>query len=247
VGPGAGKGIGRAIAEKFAAAGAHVVVNDIRADGVDAVVAAITASGGTAVGITADVSDSAQVATIFDTAIEAFGTVDVLVNNAGIVSPMLHFLEADEAWWRRIIDVNLTGAFLLAKHAIPHLRQRRGSIVNIASTRALQSEPNSEAYAATKGGLLALTHALAMSLGPDVRANSISPGWIDVTAWQADAPSEPQPLSATDHEQHPSGRVGKPEDVAAMVAYLVSPDAHFVTGQNFVIDGGMTRKMIYED
>jgi NAD(P)-dependent dehydrogenase (short-subunit alcohol dehydrogenase family) len=149
--------------------------------------------------------------------------------------------------WQRRIDVNLTGAFLMAKHSIPHLRQRRGSIVNIASTRALQSEPNSEAYAATKGGLLALTHALAMSLGPDVRTNSISPGWIDVRAWQANAPSEPQPLSATDHEQHPSGRVGKPEDVAAMVAYLVSPDARFVTGQNFVIDGGMTRKMIYED
>ena len=80
-----------------------------------------------------------------------------------------------------------------------------------------------------------------------MRANSISPGWIDVRAWQADAPSEPQPLSVSDHEQHPSGRVGKPEDVAAMVAYLVSPDAHFVSGQNFVIDGGMTRKMIYED
>jgi NAD(P)-dependent dehydrogenase (short-subunit alcohol dehydrogenase family) len=154
-------------------------------------------------------------------------------------------LELDQ--WQRRIDVNLTGAFLIAKHTVPHLRQRRGSIVNIASTRALQSEPNSEAYAASKGGLLALTHALAVSLGPDVRANSISPGWIDVTAWQADAPSEPQPLSAADHEQHPSGRVGKPEDVAAMVAYLVSPDARFVTGQNFVIDGGMTRKMIYED
>ena len=111
----------------------------------------------------------------------------------------------------------------------------------------MQSEPSSVACAESKGALLAMTHALAVSLGPDVRANSISPGWIGVTAWQADAPSEPQPLSATDHEQHPSGRVGKPEDVAAMVAYLVSPDARFVTGQNFVIDGGMTRKMIYEE
>mgnify|MGYP003624477227 FL=1 len=92
-----------------------------------------------------------------------------------------------------------------------------------------------------------MTHALPMSLGPDVRANSISPGWIDVSAWQAHAPSEPQPLSAADHNQHPSGRVGTPDDVAAMVAYLVSPEARFVTGQNFVIDGGMTRKMIYED
>jgi len=130
---------------------------------------------------------------------------------------------------------------------VPHLRQSRGSIVNMASTRALQSEPNSEAYAASKGGLLALTHSLAISLGPDVRANSISPGWIDVRAWQAHAPANPEPLSATDHNQHPSGRVGTPEDIAAMVAYLVSPEARFVTGQNFVVDGGMTRKMIYED
>ena len=117
----------------------------------------------------------------------------------------------------------------------------------MASTRALQSEPHSEAYAASKGGLIALTHALAVSLGPEIRANSISPGWIDVRAWQANAPSELQPLPASDHEQHPSGRVGTPGDVAAMVAYLVSPEARFVTGQNFVIDGGMTRKMIYED
>jgi len=80
-----------------------------------------------------------------------------------------------------------------------------------------------------------------------VRANSISPGWIDVRAWQAHAPANPEPLSTADHNQHPSGRVGTPEDVAAMVAYLVSPEARFVTGQNFVIDGGMTRKMIYED
>jgi NAD(P)-dependent dehydrogenase (short-subunit alcohol dehydrogenase family) len=174
--------------------------------------------------------------------------LDALVNNAGLADPdtgPIEILELDQ--WQRRIDVNLTGAFLMVKHTVPHLRQRGGSIVNMASTRALQSEPHSEAYAATKGGLIALTHALAISLGPDVRANSISPGWIDVRAWQAHAPAEPEPLSAADQQQHPSGRVGKPGDVAAMVAYLVSPDARFVTGQNFVIDGGMTRKMIYED
>jgi len=174
--------------------------------------------------------------------------LDAVVSNAGLADPDTGPIETLElAQWQRRIDVNLTGAFLMAKHAVPHLRQSRGSIVNMASTRALQSEPDSEAYAATKGGLLALTHALAISLGPDVRANSISPGWIDVRAWQANAPDSPEPLSAADHDQHPSGRVGKPEDVAAMVAYLVSPEAQFVTGQNFVIDGGMTRKMIYED
>ena len=110
----------------------------------------------------------------------------------------------------------------------------RGAIVNIASTRALQSEPDTEAYAASKGGLVALTHALAMSLGPAVRVNCISPGWI-----------AHQPVRKKDHAQHPVGRVGRAEDVAEMVAYLLSDAAGFVTGQNFVIDGGMTKKMIY--
>jgi NAD(P)-dependent dehydrogenase (short-subunit alcohol dehydrogenase family) len=198
--------------------------------------------------ITTDVSREPDVISAVKEAARWGQGLDALVNNAGIADPHTGPIETLELeQWQRRIDVNLTGAFLMAKHAIPHLRKSRGSIVNMASTRALQSEPGSEAYAASKGGLLALTHALAISLGPDVRANSISPGWIDVTAWQARAPSEPEPLSATDHEQHPSGSVGKPEDVAAMVAYLVSPDARFVTGQNFVIDGGMTRKMIYED
>ncbi|WP_404364452.1 SDR family oxidoreductase [Marinobacter sp.] len=195
-----------------------------------------------------DVSREAEVASAVAEATQWGGRLDALVNNAGLADPDTGPIETLElAQWQRRIDVNLTGAFLMAKHAVPHLRGTQGSIVNIASTRALQSEPNSEAYAATKGGLIALTHALAVSLGPDVRANSISPGWIDVRAWQAHTPSEPEPLSAADHEQHPSGRVGTPGDVAAMVAYLVSPEARFVTGQNFVMDGGMTRKMIYEE
>lgn len=195
-----------------------------------------------------DVSCESDVVPAVAEAVAWGGRLDATVSNAGLADPdtgPIETLELEQ--WQRRIDVNLTGAFLMAKHTVPHLRKSRGSIVNMASTRALQSEPDSEAYAASKGGLIALTHALAVSLGPDVRANSISPGWIDVRAWQANAPSEPTPLSAADHGQHPSGRVGTPEDVAAMVAYLVSPEAQFVTGQNFVIDGGMTRKMIYED
>jgi NAD(P)-dependent dehydrogenase (short-subunit alcohol dehydrogenase family) len=123
---------------------------------------------------------------------------------------------------------------------VPVLRRAGGAaaIVNIASTRALQSEPNTEAYAASKGGIVALTHALAVSLGPAVRVNCISPGWIDVRASQ---------LSDQDHAQHPVGRVGKPLDIAKLVLFLLSEDAGFITGQNFVVDGGMTRKMIYEE
>jgi NAD(P)-dependent dehydrogenase (short-subunit alcohol dehydrogenase family) len=138
------------------------------------------------------------------------------------------------ARWNRRIAVNLTGAFLMAKHAVPHLRRARGAIVNIASTRAGQSEPHTEAYSASKGGLVALTHALANSLGPEVRVNCVSPGWI-----------AHQPVRKKDHAQHPVGRVGRDADVAELVAYLISDAAGFVTGQNFVIDGGMTKKMIY--
>jgi NAD(P)-dependent dehydrogenase (short-subunit alcohol dehydrogenase family) len=121
-------------------------------------------------------------------------------------------------------------------YAAPHLRAAHGAIVNIASTRALQSEPDTEAYAASKGGLVALSHALAMSLGPRVRVNCVSPGWIAHAK-----------VRKKDHAQHPVGRVGRDEDVAGLVAYLLSDAAGFVTGQNFVIDGGMTRKMIYVD
>jgi hypothetical protein len=126
------------------------------------------------------------------------------------------------------------------------LRARSGAIVNIASTRALMSEPDTEAYAASKGGLVALTHALAMSLGPAVRVNAVSPGWIDVSGW--DRPPGRRPaacLDAADHAQHPAGRVGTPHDVASLVAWLLGPDARFVTASNFVVDGGMTHKMVY--
>jgi NAD(P)-dependent dehydrogenase (short-subunit alcohol dehydrogenase family) len=114
------------------------------------------------------------------------------------------------------------------------LRKASGAIVNIASTRALQSEPDTEAYAAAKGGVVALTHALAMSLGPRVRVNCVSPGWIASAG-----------LSRKEHAQHPAGRAGRPEDIGEITAFLISDAAGFITGQNFVVDGGMTRKMIY--
>jgi NAD(P)-dependent dehydrogenase (short-subunit alcohol dehydrogenase family) len=172
--------------------------------------------------------------------------LDALVNNAGLADPVTGAVEnLSLAEWQKRLDVNLTGPFLMAKHSIPHLRLTLGAIVNIASTRAMQSEANTEAYAATKGGLVALTHALAISLGPEVRVNCISPGWIDTR--EPEASEEPAPLSAMDHAQHPAGRVGTPDDIAAMVHYLISPQAKFITGQNIVVDGGMVRKMIYHE
>jgi NAD(P)-dependent dehydrogenase (short-subunit alcohol dehydrogenase family) len=169
--------------------------------------------------------------------VKRFGCLDALVNNAGLAGPQDPPVDKlPLARWNRRIAVNLTGPLLMAKHCAPHLRRARGAIVNIASTRALQSEPNTEAYSASKGGLVALTHALAMSLGPRVRVNCVSPGWI-----------AHQPVRRKDHAQHPVGRVGRDEDVAQIVAYLLSEAAGFVTAQNFVVDGGMTRKMIYVD
>ena len=122
---------------------------------------------------------------------------------------------------------------------------RSGSIVNMASTRALQSEPDSEAYAAAKGGLLAFTHALAISLGPDIRANAICPGWIETGPWQKESQRKEPHRRDIDNRQHPAGRVGEPSDIAAAVLYLAG--ASFVTGQHLSVDGGMTKKMIYAD
>lgn len=132
-------------------------------------------------------------------------------------------------------------------HAAPLMkRSGGGAMINIASTRALQSEPNTEAYAASKGGVLALTHALAVSLGPDrIRVNAVSPGWIDVTEWKKAALRKAAHLTEADHAQHPVGRVGHPDDIASACVFLASDEAGFVTGQNLVIDGGMTVKMIY--
>ncbi len=137
-----------------------------------------------------------------------------------------------------MIAVNLTAPFLVAKICLPLLKESQGSIVNICSTRAVQSEPNTEAYSASKGGLISLSHALAVSLGPDVRVNCVSPGWIDTSN---------NKLRAIDHNQHLTGRVGQVGDVASMVKYLLSNDANFITGQNFTVDGGITKKMTYAE
>lgn len=195
-----------------------------------------------------DVSDEESVAAALHYAHGTFGQLDGLVNNAGLADPGNGPVEALTLLeWNRRLGVNLTGYFLCAKHAVPMLRESRGAMVNIASTRALQSEPNTEAYAAAKGGIVALTHALAISLGPEIRVNCISPGWISVSDWQKRATRSEPLLRHVDHAQHPAGRVGEPRDVAGLVAFLLSAETAFVTGQNFVVDGGMSRKMIYAD
>lgn len=225
---GGAQGIGRAIARLLAERSYRVAIADVNAP---------AGKQEEFLFLRTDVSSEPSVRACVRTVVKRLGRLDALVNNAGIASPgngPVEKLALRE--WNRRIGVNLTGPLLMAKHCLPHLRRRGGAIVNIASTRALQSEPDTEAYAAAKGGLVALTHALAMSAGPQVRVNCVSPGWI-----------ARDPVRRKDHAQHPAGRVGRGEDIAGIVAYLLSDAAGFVTGQNFVVDGGMTKKMIYVD
>ncbi|RYG45431.1 SDR family oxidoreductase [bacterium] len=164
------------------------------------------------------------------------GPIDLLVNNAGIGGSWKSILETSVEEWDEVIAVNLRAYWLMAKFLVPKMPEG-ASIVNIASTRASMSEPNTEPYGASKGGVVALTHALAISLSTHkIRVNAISPGWIEVGDYEA--------LRPIDHAQHPVGRVGKPSDVARAVRFLAD-EAPFMTGQNMVLDGGMTVKMIY--
>jgi NAD(P)-dependent dehydrogenase (short-subunit alcohol dehydrogenase family) len=237
---GAGRGIGRKVAAAYAKEGAKVVLAEMDRNSGEDAAREIALDGGTALFVETDMRRPEDITRLIGKARERFGTVHVLVNNAGISrwkSP--YELTVEE--WGDVVDTNLRGSFLCAREAAKLMRTngRGGSIVNIASTRAVMSEPNSEAYAASKGGIVALTHALAVSLGEDgIRVNCISPGWIETGDYAA--------LREVDHKQHPAGRVGTPADIVRACFYLTDPENDFVTGVNLLVDGGMTRKMIYE-
>jgi NAD(P)-dependent dehydrogenase (short-subunit alcohol dehydrogenase family) len=221
---GGARGIGAAVASRLQNDRWDVVVAD-----------RYPASAGRSV--ICDVSDETAVATLIDGVRTTEGRLDALVCNAGfgIRKPIAELTLAE---WSSVLATNLTSTFLLVRAAESLLRTANGAVVTIASTRAHMSEPNTEAYSASKGGLVALTHALAISLGPDVRVNCVNPGWI---LTKGPAPT------AEEHAFHPAGRVGMADDVAALVAFLIGPDSRFITGAEFVVDGGVTRKMIYPD
>tara|TARA_R100001143_G_scaffold63387_1_gene70060 strand:+ start:1343 stop:2080 length:738 start_codon:yes stop_codon:yes gene_type:complete len=236
---GASNGIGKAIVKEFAAAYYHVILADIDVEKGISHRDHLLEQGYTAEFIACDVSDPESIKNLLSETVKKFGGIDILINNAGISE----FTPPDDLSiekWDLILNTNLRAAFLLTRGAAKEMNKRgRGSVVNIASTRALMSEKNSEAYAASKGGLLALTHAMALSYSDqNITINCISPGWIHTGDYEK--------LRDVDHQQHPSNRVGKPDDIARACLFLTDPANDFITGENLVIDGGMTHKMIYE-
>lgn len=214
---GGAHGIGKAIAEKFIALGAKVAIIDIKDNPY----------------FVGDLADKKVLEKFAAKVINDFGKVDFLINNAP--PAMLGINDCTYEQFEKALAVGVTAPFYLAKLFKDHFAEG-ASIINISSSRDRQSQPNTESYTAAKGGIVALTHALAISLSGRVRVNSISPGWINTT--ETDYKGE-------DATQHPVGRVGKPSDIAEAVMFLCSDKAGFITGENICIDGGMTKQMIY--
>jgi NAD(P)-dependent dehydrogenase (short-subunit alcohol dehydrogenase family) len=236
---GASNGIGRGVVSAFAEKGAKVIIADVNEELGNQAAEQIRQQGGEVLFVKTDIRKEEEIIRLMEVTHRAYGKIDILINNAGkglFKSP--YDVTVEE--WDDIINTNLRSVFLCSREAARYMRKNveGGSIVNIASTRALMSEPNSEGYAAAKGGIVAITHALAASFSADrITVNALSPGWIHT--------GDDSQLTASDHEQHLSKRVGKPSDIARACLYLTAKENDFVTGTNLVVDGGMTKKMIY--
>ena len=239
---GAARGIGRAAAERFAGAGASVVLVD--RDGAESAAAAktICGTGRRALAIAADVADAAAVRGAVDHAVRAFGRLDVLVNNAGI-----HFARAIDEYTDeeidRVLSVNLKGALHAVRAAVPHLRESQGSIVSVSSMTGLVGQDRGAVYVATKGALISLTKALALELAPDgIRVNCVCPAGVDtplMRSWAETMP-DPQAVLRQQAEMHLTNRLATPQEIADAIAFLASPSAAFITGIALPVEGGAT-------
>lgn len=235
---GAANGIGKGIAQAFAEKGDTVILCDVLAVAGEELERLFQSLGYRAEFKALDVGEAEQVERVFTEIEETYGNIDVLINNAGISEwhdPLTMPIETFD----HIIATNLRSVFLCSREAAKRMK-KGGAIISMASTRAQMSEPFSEAYAASKGGIVSITHALAASFSPlNITVNCISPGWIH-TGDVAD-------LRPEDHAQHFSNRVGTVEDIARMCLFLANPENNFINGENITIDGGMTKKMMYEE
>jgi NAD(P)-dependent dehydrogenase (short-subunit alcohol dehydrogenase family) len=236
---GAANGIGRGIAYRYAHNGDKVILADIDVEAGTKQTLELQEQGKEAFFIKTDVRIEQDIKNLINQTYQTYGKIDILINNAGkglFKSPFDVTVEE----WDDVIQTNLRSVFLCSREAARYMKQSGGSIVNIASTRAMMSEAHSEGYAATKGGIVAITHALAASFSEyQITVNAISPGWIETGNYEE--------LRKEDHDQHFSKRVGTPTDIANACLYLTDSKNNFVTGINLVVDGGMTRKMIYEE
>ncbi|GAA0531222.1 NAD(P)-dependent dehydrogenase (short-subunit alcohol dehydrogenase family) [Rhizomicrobium palustre] len=245
---GAGQGIGRALAWHFAEAGYGVSFIDPDNEAGREVLAGIGARKAQGLFQRGDVAKPKDISGWMARTVKELGVPDVLINNAGIVIRK-DVLKLTPAEFQKVINTNLGGAFFASQAAARVMAKRGegGAIINIASTRAFMSEPDTEGYTASKGGIVALTHGLAISLAPyRIRVNAISPGWIEVSDWKKSSQAVKPKHSRADRAQHPVGRVGTPQDIAEACQFLAEK-AGFMTGQNITIDGGMSVKMIYAE
>ncbi|MGE7841427.1 SDR family NAD(P)-dependent oxidoreductase [Lysinibacillus sp. NPDC093712] len=238
---GGAQGIGKGVVLAYAKSGAKVVIADVNVELGKQLEQEMHGQGYSALFVETDVTKEQDIISLMQQTVQHYGTITILINNAGKFLQLSPY-NITFAQWHDILQTNLTSVLFCSREAAKIMRtnENGGSIVSLASTRAFMSEPHTEAYAATKGGIVALTHALARSLGSDqITVNCISPGWIETGDYEQ--------LRSIDHAQHLLGRVGVPEDIAQACLYLTNPANRFVTGINLTVDGGMTKKMMYEE